>query len=80
MEDRRLVHQLRDNLLRIYLLDNMKAREMQSDGTYVGGNPELMKSPSVRSPCCSSPGSPEMATRSINRSTCDRGGDQAHPG
>ena len=45
VEDRRLVHQLRDNLLRIYLLDNVKAREMQSDGTYVRRQPGVEEEP-----------------------------------
>jgi polyphosphate kinase len=34
VEDRRLVRQLRDHTLEIYLADNVKAREMQSDGVY----------------------------------------------
>jgi polyphosphate kinase len=34
VEDRRLVRHLRDHVLEIYLRDNVKAREMRSDGTY----------------------------------------------
>jgi polyphosphate kinase len=34
VEDRRLVRHLREHVLEIYLRDNVKAREMQSDGTY----------------------------------------------
>jgi polyphosphate kinase len=34
VEDRRLVRHLRDHVLEIYLRDNVKAREMQSDGSY----------------------------------------------
>lgn len=34
VEDRRLVKQLRDHILEIYLADNVKAREMQADGSY----------------------------------------------
>ncbi len=45
IEDRRLVHQLRDSLLRIYLFDNVKAREMQSDGSYVRRQPGVEEEP-----------------------------------
>lgn len=34
VEDRRLIRHLRDHVLEIYLADNVKAREMQSDGIY----------------------------------------------
>ena len=34
VEDRRLVRHLRDHVLEIYLKDNVKAREMRSDGNY----------------------------------------------
>ena len=35
IEDRRLIRHLRDRVLEIYLADNVKARMMQPDGTYV---------------------------------------------
>ena len=35
VEDRRLVRHIRDHVLEIYLNDNVKARVMQPDGTYV---------------------------------------------
>ncbi len=35
IEDRRLIRHLRDRVLEIYLADNVKARLMQPDGTYV---------------------------------------------
>jgi polyphosphate kinase len=35
IEDRRLVRHLRDRVLELYLHDNVKAREMLVDGTYV---------------------------------------------
>jgi len=34
IEDRRVVRHLRDRVLDLYLSDTVKAREMQSDGTY----------------------------------------------
>jgi polyphosphate kinase len=34
VQDRRLVRQLRDQILATYLADNVKARDMQPDGTY----------------------------------------------
>ena len=34
VQDPRLIRQLRDQILGVYLADNVKAREMQSDGTY----------------------------------------------
>jgi polyphosphate kinase len=40
IEDRRLIRQLRDRVLAIYLEDNIKARRMQADGTYVRVIPE----------------------------------------
>ena len=39
IEDRRLVRHLRDRVLDLYLHDNVKAREMQVDGTYVRKTP-----------------------------------------
>ena len=35
IEDRRLVRHLRDRVIEIYLADNVKARIMQADGSYV---------------------------------------------
>lgn len=35
VEDRRLVRYLRDHVLEVYLADNVKARAMQPDGTYL---------------------------------------------
>jgi polyphosphate kinase len=35
VEDPRMVRRLRDEVLAVYLADNVKARHMQSDGTYV---------------------------------------------
>jgi polyphosphate kinase len=35
IEDRRLVRHLRDRVIEIYLADNVKARIMQSDGSYI---------------------------------------------
>ena len=35
-----LIQQIRDNILAIYLKDNMKARLMQSNGTYQRAKPE----------------------------------------
>ena len=35
IEDRRLVRHLRDRVIEIYLADNVKARIMQEDGTYI---------------------------------------------
>ena len=35
IEDRRLVRHLRDRVIEIYLADNVKARVMQPDGTYI---------------------------------------------
>jgi polyphosphate kinase len=40
IEDRRLIRQLRDKVLALYLADNVKARLMQSDGTYLRVQPE----------------------------------------
>ena len=40
VEDRRLVRHLRDQVLEIFLADNVKAREMQSDGRYLRRVPE----------------------------------------
>jgi polyphosphate kinase len=34
VEDRRLIRLLRDKVLETYLTDNVKAREMQADGSY----------------------------------------------
>ncbi len=35
IEDPRLVRHIRDDILQVYLSDNVKAREMQADGSYV---------------------------------------------
>lgn len=40
IEDTRLVHHIRDDILKIYLADNVKARLLQPDGTYVRIQPE----------------------------------------
>ena len=40
VEDPRLIRQLRDQVLATYLADNVKARLMQADGSYVGVRPE----------------------------------------
>jgi polyphosphate kinase len=40
IEDPRLIRQLRDQVLALYLADNVKARRMQSDGTYLRVQPE----------------------------------------
>jgi polyphosphate kinase len=39
VEDHRLIRQLRDHVLATYLADNVKARRMQADGTYVKVKP-----------------------------------------
>ena len=40
IENLRLIRQLRDHVLGIYLADNVKARQMQADGTYLRVQPE----------------------------------------
>ncbi len=40
VEDPNLIRQLRDQVLAVYLADNVKAREMQADGTYVRVKPQ----------------------------------------
>jgi polyphosphate kinase len=40
VENQRLIRQLRDQVLAIYLADNVKARRMQADGTYLHVRPE----------------------------------------
>ena len=39
VENPKLIRQLRDQVLAVYLADNVKAREMQADGTYVRVKP-----------------------------------------
>jgi polyphosphate kinase len=39
IEDRRVIRHLRDRVLDLYLQDNVKAREMLPDGTYVRKHP-----------------------------------------
>lgn len=39
IEDTRLVHHIRDEILKIYLEDNVKARYLQPDGSYVRAKP-----------------------------------------
>jgi polyphosphate kinase len=45
IEDHRLVRHLRDRVLEVYLQDNVKAREMQVDGTYPRRTPTRGESP-----------------------------------
>jgi len=45
VEDRRLVRLLHDRVLETYLADNVKAREMQSDGSYTRRNGNSNKHP-----------------------------------
>ena len=45
VENSRLIRQLRDQVLAIYLADNVKARLMQSDGTYLRVQPETGAAP-----------------------------------
>lgn len=45
IENRRLIRQLRDQVLAAYLADNVKARRMQSDGTYLRVRPGEGASP-----------------------------------
>lgn len=45
LEDQRLIRQLRDEVLHIYLSDRVKAREMKSDGSYI----RMQAKPSERS-------------------------------
>lgn len=40
IEDTRLVRLIRDDILKVYLADNVKTRVLQSDGTYVRSKPE----------------------------------------
>ncbi len=40
VENSRLIRRLRDQILAIYLADNVKARLMQPDGSYVRKRPE----------------------------------------
>jgi len=40
IEDRRLLRFLRDTVLELYLQDNVQARELQSDGSYVRCTPD----------------------------------------
>ena len=40
VEDPRLIRRLRDQVLSIYLADNVKARLMQADGSYVRMRPQ----------------------------------------
>jgi polyphosphate kinase len=40
VDEERLVRQLRDDVLAVYLADNTKARLMQPDGSYVRARPE----------------------------------------
>lgn len=40
IEDRRLVRHLRDHVLEVYMADNVKARVMQADGSYVRRTPD----------------------------------------
>ncbi|HVO60853.1 MAG TPA: polyphosphate kinase 1 [Terriglobales bacterium] len=39
IEDRKVIQHLRDRVLEVYLQDNVKAREMQPDGTYIRKHP-----------------------------------------
>jgi len=48
-EDRRLVRHLRDHVLDTYLTDNLKAREMQADGSYVRRKPESLQEEEISS-------------------------------
>jgi polyphosphate kinase len=45
VEDPQLVRQLRDEVLAVYLADNMKARIMQTDGSYVRARPGTDETP-----------------------------------
>jgi len=47
VEDPRLIRQIRDQILETYLADNVKARVMQSDGTYKRLKPEDGQAPIV---------------------------------
>ena len=40
VEDSRMIRNIRDDILETYLVDNLKARFMQSDGSYLRLNPE----------------------------------------
>ena len=40
IEDKRLIRYLRDELLAVYLTDNVKARRMRSDGSYERVRPD----------------------------------------
>jgi polyphosphate kinase len=40
VENPKLIRQLRDQVLAVYLADNVKARQMQSDGTYLRVKPK----------------------------------------
>lgn len=40
IENQKLVHHIRDDILKIYLADNVKARMLQSDGSYVRVTPK----------------------------------------
>jgi len=40
VEDSRIIRNIRDDILETYLVDNLKARFMQSDGSYLRLNPE----------------------------------------
>lgn len=40
IQDLRLVRQIRDDILKVYLADNVKARMLQPDGTYLRTQPE----------------------------------------